>query len=162
MAHNTAEFWSRASKFLMNTGMEFQPTIIARAKGTAIYDVDEKRYLDFTSGQMSALLGHSHPEIVQVVQKYIAELDHLMSLLICEPVVAFAERLAQVLPRPLEKSFLLSTGSESVEASIKIAKFATGKFEIVSFAQGYHGVTQGVASATYAFGRKNAGPVSGP
>ena len=55
---------------------------LARAKGTVIYDVDEKRYLDFTSGQMSALLGHSHPEIVQVVQKYIAELDHLMSLLI--------------------------------------------------------------------------------
>ncbi|KAK3624917.1 hypothetical protein LTR56_020731 [Elasticomyces elasticus] len=154
--HNA--FWARASKYLMNTGMPYWPTIVKKAKGTILYDVDDKRLLDFTSGQMSSLLGHGHPEIVEVIVKYATELDHLMSLMVSEPVVNFAEALAQILPVPLKKSFLLSTGSESVEAAIKIAKCATGKFEIVAFSASYHGSTAGSASATYAFGRKGAGP----
>ncbi|KAK5680427.1 hypothetical protein LTS10_007355 [Elasticomyces elasticus] len=154
--HNA--FWARASKYLMNTGMPYWPTIVKKAKGTILYDVDDKRLLDFTSGQMSSLLGHGHPEIVEVIVKYATELDHLMSLMVSEPVVDFAEALAQILPAPLKKSFLLSTGSESVEAAIKIAKCATGKFEIVAFSASYHGSTAGSASATYAFGRKGAGP----
>ncbi|KAK3641440.1 hypothetical protein LTR56_011253 [Elasticomyces elasticus] len=154
--HNA--FWARASKYLMNTGMPYWPTIVKKAKGTILYDVDDKRLLDFTSGQMSSLLGHGHPEIVEVIVKYATELDHLMSLMVSEPVVDFAEALAQILPAPLKKSFLLSTGSESVEAAIKIAKCATGKFEIVAFSASYHGSTAGSASATYAFGRRGAGP----
>ncbi|KAK5698190.1 hypothetical protein LTR97_007151 [Elasticomyces elasticus] len=154
--HNA--FWARASKYLMNAGMPYWPTIVKKAKGTILYDVDDKRLLDFTSGQMSSLLGHGHPEIVEVIVKYATELDHLMSLMVSEPVVDFAEALAQILPAPLKKSFLLSTGSESVEAAIKIAKCATGKFEIVAFSASYHGSTAGSASATYAFGRKGAGP----
>ena len=55
----------------MNTGLNFVPRIITRAKGTLLYDVDNKVSLDFTSGQMSTLLGHSHPEIVEVVSKYV-------------------------------------------------------------------------------------------
>lgn len=158
MAFDTAAFWARASKVLMTTGVPFWPIIIKRAKGTVLYDVNDKEILDFTSGQMSTLLGHSHPEIVEVVAKYAGELDHLMSLIVSPPVVTFAEDLARILPAPLEKSFFLSTGSESVEAAIKIAKFATGKFEIVAFSKSYHGVTQGAASATFAFGRKHTGP----
>jgi hypothetical protein len=82
---------------------------------------------------MSSLLGHSHPEIVEVVQKQVATLDHLLSNMVTYPVVDLAERLASFLPAPLEKSFFLNTGGESVEAAIKIAKCYTGKFEIVAF-----------------------------
>jgi 4-aminobutyrate aminotransferase-like enzyme len=159
MAFDHAALWSRANRYLMNTGLNFVPRIITRAKGTLLYDVDNKVSLDFTSGQMSTLLGHSHPEIVEVVSKYVGELDHLMSLMISMPVVDLAENLARILPAPLQKSFLLSTGSESVEAAIKMAKCATGKFEIVAFSSSYHGVTQGVASATYAMNRKSGAPV---
>jgi 4-aminobutyrate aminotransferase-like enzyme len=159
MAFDSTAFWSRASKVLMNTGVPFFPTIVSRAKGSYLYDVNNKAMLDFTSGQMSSLLGHSHPEIVEVVTKYIGELDHLMSQMVSIPVLNLAEDLARILPAPLEKSFFLSTGSESVEAAIKMAKCATGKFEIVAFALSYHGVTQGVASATYSLGRKTAAPV---
>lgn len=142
----------------MSTGVPYSPVKIVKASGTKLFDAEGNQILDFTSGQMSSLLGHSHPEIVEVVQKQVAELDHLLSNMITEPVVALAERLAHVLPRPLEKSFFLNTGSESTEAAIKMAKLYTKKFEIVAFSASYHGLTQGAGSATYSTGRKYAGP----
>lgn len=154
---STAVF-AKADKYLMTTGVPFSPVVITKAKGTRLYDANNRQILDFTSGQMSSLLGHSHPEIVAVVQQYVAELDHLISNMITQPVVDLAERLARFLPAPLEKSFFLNTGSESTEAAIKMAKCYTGKFEIVAFAASYHGLTQGSGSATYSAGRKNGGP----
>lgn len=152
------EFWSKADRYLMNTGVPFSPAIITKATGTKLYDQNGREILDFTSGQMSSLLGHCHPEIVEVVQQSIAELDHLLSNMITQPVIRLAERLAQCLPSPLEKSFFLNTGSETTEAALKMAKVYTGKFEIVAFSASYHGLTQGAGSATYSAGRKNGGP----
>jgi 4-aminobutyrate aminotransferase-like enzyme len=152
------DFWARASKHLMYTGVPASPVVITKALGTRLYDASGRQILDFTSGQMSSLLGHSHPEIVKVVTKYVGELDHLLSNMITEPVVELAERLACALPAPLEKSFFLNTGSESTEAAIKMAKCHTGKFEIVAFSASYHGLTSGSGAATYSAGRKNGGP----
>ncbi|BCR84207.1 aspartate aminotransferase family protein [Aspergillus chevalieri] len=151
-------FFSRADKYLMSTGVPYSPVIITKAKGTRLYDANNRQILDFTSGQMSSLLGHSHPEIVEIIQKHAAELDHLLSNMITHPVVDLAERLARFLPAPLEKSFFLNTGSESIEAAIKMAKCYTGNFEIVAFAASYHGLTQGAGSATYSAGRRKGGP----
>lgn len=78
--------------------------------------------------------------------------------MITQPVVDLAERLAHILPAPLQKSFFLNTGSETTEAAIKMAKCHAGKFEIVAFTASYHGLTQGSGSATYSAGRKNGGP----
>ena len=142
----------------MTTGVPFSPVIITKAKGTRLYDADNRQILDFTSGQMSSLLGHSHPEIVEVVKTYVSELDHLLSNMITQPVVDLAERLAGLLPAPLQKSFFLNTGSETTEAAIKMAKCYTGKFEIIAFSASYHGLTSGSGSATYSAGRKNGGP----
>lgn len=152
-------FWSKANKYLMYTGVPASPVIIKKAQGTRLHDASGRQILDFTSGQMSSLLGHSHPEIVQTVTQYVGQLDHLISNMITEPVVELAERLARILPAPLKKSFFLNTGSESIEAAIKMAKCHTGKFEIVSFSASYHGLTSGAGSATYSAGRKNGGPV---
>lgn len=155
---DTTAFFSRADKYLMSTGVPYSPVIVTKAKGTRLYDANNRQILDFTSGQMSSLLGHSHREIVDVIQKHAAELDHLLSNMIAHPVVDLAERLARFLPPPLEKSFFLNTGSESIEAAIKIAKCYTGNFEIVAFAASYHGLTQGAGSATYSAGRRKGGP----
>ncbi|OBR10432.1 Aminotransferase class-III [Colletotrichum higginsianum IMI 349063] len=179
-SESTAAFWAKTDKYLMSTGVPYSPIIISRAKGTKLYDDQGRQILDFTSGQMSSLLGHSHPEIVEVVQKYVAELDHLLSNMITQPVADLAERLGKLLPAPLEKvcplcymcilrfpsahlacypqSFFLNTGSETTEAAIKMAKLHTGKFEIVAMSASYHGLTQGSGSATYSAGRKNGGP----
>jgi 4-aminobutyrate aminotransferase-like enzyme len=154
----TEEFFAKANQYLMKTGVPFSPAIITKAKGTKLYDVTGREILDFTSGQMSSLLGHSHPEIVEVVQKGVAELDHLLSNMITYPVVELAERLARFLPAPLEKSFFLNTGSETTEAAIKMAKMHTGRFEIVAFTASYHGLTSGSSAATYSTGRRNGGP----
>lgn len=154
----STDFFSRANQYLMSTGVPYSPTVITKAQGTRLYDDRNRQILDFTSGQMSSLLGHSHPEIVSVVQKHVAELDHLLCNMITHPVVDLAERLARFLPAPLEKSFFLNTGSESIEAATKMAKCFTGKFEIVAFAASYHGLTQGAGSATYSAGRRGAGP----
>lgn len=156
---DTSAFFARADKYLLATGVPISPAVITAAKGTRLYDANNRQILDFTSGQMSSLLGHSHPEIVEVVRKYVDELDHLLSNMVSPPVVDLAERLAGILPAPLQKSFFLNTGSESIEAAIKMAKCYTGKFEIVAFAASYHGLTQGAGSATYSAGRKGG---SGP
>ncbi|EEP81811.1 2,2-dialkylglycine decarboxylase [Uncinocarpus reesii 1704] len=160
MSPDASAFWSKANRYLMKTGLTFSPAVITKAQGCHIYDLEGRKIIDFTSGQMSSLLGHSHPEIVQVVQKYAAELDHLLSNMISPPVVDLAERLARLLPPSLEKSFFLNTGGESIEAAIKIAKCYTRKFEIVAFSASYHGLTQGAVSATYSVGRKYGGPVA--
>ncbi|WBQ02531.1 aspartate aminotransferase family protein [Kribbella sp. CA-293567] len=139
---------------------KFSPAIIDRAAGSFLFTEDGRKILDFTSGQMSAILGHSHPEIVATVQRQIGTLDHLFSGMLSRPVVDLARRLADTLPDPLEKVLLLTTGAESNEAAIRMAKLVTGKHEIVSFARSWHGMTHAAASATYSAGRKGYGPSS--
>ena len=108
---------------------------------------------------MSAILGHSHPEVVATVRQAVGELDHLFSAITSEPVVALAEKLAQQVPQ-LPKVMLLSTGGESNEAAIKLAKTVTGKWEIVAFSKSYHGVTAAAAAATFKIGRGGVGPLA--
>ncbi|UNI18313.1 hypothetical protein JDV02_004587 [Purpureocillium takamizusanense] len=153
-----SQFWQDADKYLLYTGVPFSPAVIVKAQGARLWDAEGREILDFTSGQMSSLLGHSHPEVVEVARKYVGELDHLLSNMITHPVVELAARLARLLPPKLDKSIFLNTGSESTEAALKMAKCHTGKFEIVAFSASYHGLTQGSGSATYSAGRKNGGP----
>ncbi|WP_055698166.1 aspartate aminotransferase family protein [Streptomyces silaceus] len=151
-------FWTDAERHLVRYGGEFTPEIIDRAAGSFVFTADGRKILDFTSGQMSAILGHAHPEIVATVQRGVATLDHLFSGMLSRPVVDLARRLAESLPAPLEKTLLLTTGAESNEAAVRMAKLVTGRHEIVSFARSWHGMTQAAASATYSAGRKGYGP----
>jgi 2,2-dialkylglycine decarboxylase (pyruvate) len=158
--NNDATFWHNAKEHLIRYGGTFEPLIIERAKGSFVYDADGRAILDFTSGQMSAVLGHSHPEIVAVVNEYVGKLDHLFSGMLSRPVVDLATKLADITPDGLDRAMLLSTGAESNEAAIRMAKLVTGKYEIVGFAQSWHGMTGGAASATYSAGRKGVGPAA--
>ena len=161
MSRNTdPAFWARARQHLIRYGGQFEPLIIERAQGSFVHDADGRAILDFTSGQMSSLLGHGHPEVAAVVADHAQRLDHLFSGMLSRPVVELATRLAEVAPAGLERSLLLSTGAEANEAAIKMAKLYTGKFEVVSFAQSWHGMTGGAASATYSAGRKGYGPAA--
>jgi 2,2-dialkylglycine decarboxylase (pyruvate) len=150
--------WNDVANHLIRYGGQFTPAIIDRAQGSYVYDEQGRPILDFTSGQMSAILGHSHPEIVRVVRESIGKLDHLFSGMLSRPVVELAKALALQLPEPLTKSLLLTTGAESNEAAIKLAKLYTGGHEIVSFSLSWHGMTTGAASATYSAGRRGYGP----
>jgi 2,2-dialkylglycine decarboxylase (pyruvate) len=134
--------------------------IIESAQGSYVFDGDSRPILDFTSGQMSSILGHGHPEVSEVIGQYARKLDHLFSGMLSRPVVDLATKLAALAPGALERSMLLSTGGEANEAAIKLAKLVTGRYEIVSFSQSWHGMTGAAASATYSAGRRGYGPSS--
>ena len=152
------QFWNAVRSHLIRYGGHFEPMIIERAEGCFIYDADGRAILDFTSGQMSSLLGHGHPEIAGVVSDHARRLDHLFSGMLSRPVVDLARGLAEVTPAGLDRVLLLSTGGESNDAAIKMAKLYTGGHEIVGFAQSWHGMTGGAAAATYSAGRRGYGP----
>jgi 2,2-dialkylglycine decarboxylase (pyruvate) len=154
------QFWADAQSHLIRYGGRFESMIIERAEGSFVYDADGRAILDFTSGQMSSLLGHGHPEIAAVVADYARRLDHLFSGMLSRPVVDLARGLAEVTPPGLDRTMLLSTGGEANEAAIKMAKLFTGGFEVVGFAQSWHGMTGGAASATYSAGRRGYGPAA--
>jgi 2,2-dialkylglycine decarboxylase (pyruvate) len=136
----------------------FSPVVIERAEGSWLHTTDGRELLDFTSGQMSAILGHSHPEIVATLREAAGTLDHLFSGMLSPPVLELSRRLADSLPDPLEKVLLLSTGAESNEAAIRMAKLVTGRYEVVSFSRSWHGMTLGAAGATYSAARPGYGP----
>ncbi|MDQ6816756.1 MAG: aspartate aminotransferase family protein [Actinomycetota bacterium] len=161
-AIDSAAFWRSVDRHLIRYSGAggFTREIIVGAAGSFLTTAEGRRILDFTSGQMSSILGHSHPEIVRTVRSRIGTLDHLFSGMLSHPVIELAERLAASLPDPLEKVLLLTTGAESNEAAIRLAKLVTGRHEIVSFARSWHGMTQAAASATYSAGRKGYGPAA--
>jgi len=153
-------FWSDVDKHVIRYGTAFVQEIIERAEGSFLYTESGRKILDFTSGQMSSILGHSHPEIVETVRRQVGTLDHLYSGMLSRPVVELSRRIADSLPDPLSKVLLLTTGAESNEAAIRMAKLVTGKHEIVSFARSWHGMTLAAAGATYSSGRKGYGPTA--
>ncbi len=144
---------------MLRYGGHFVPFVPVRAAGSFLYDEAGRKVLDFTSGQMSAILGHAHPEISEAMAKASLTLDHLFSSMLSAPVVDLAEALARHVPG-LPKVMLLSTGGEANEAAIKIAKLVTGGWEVVGFAQSWHGMTGGAAAATYKAGRRGYGPAA--
>ncbi|MGX0975830.1 4-aminobutyrate aminotransferase-like enzyme [Roseovarius sp. MBR-51] len=152
-------FWSDVDSHVMRYGPVFERRIIDRAEGCFVYDTDGKAILDFTSGQMRALLGHSHPEVVRVIREQAGRLDHLFSGMLSQAVVTLCSRLCRMVPG-LEKTMPLSTGGEANEAAIRLAKCVTGKHEIVAFTKSWHGMTGAAASATYSAARKGYGPVT--
>ncbi|MGW3345006.1 aspartate aminotransferase family protein [Nonomuraea rubra] len=151
-------FWDETDRLLIRYGAAFTPRIIERASGAHVFDHHGTPILDFTSGQMSAILGHAHPDIVATISSAAASLTHLYSGMLSTPVLELARRLTATLPPELSKMLLLTTGAEANEAAIKMAKLATGRWEIVSFDRSWHGMTQGAASATFSAGRRGYGP----
>ncbi|KAF5130227.1 2,2-dialkylglycine decarboxylase [Metarhizium anisopliae] len=150
---------AKSKKHLLDYGTKFEPDVITGCRGLYIYTASGHKVLDWTSGQMSCLLGHGHPEIVKVITDHAMQLDHLFSGMVSPPVISLADRLCSALPAGLDKAFFLSTGGESNEAAIKMAKTYTGKFEIVGIGASWHGVTAQALGAQYHFGRRGHGPL---
>ncbi len=152
-------FWASAHKHLTRYGPAFETVIVERAEGCFVHDANGRAILDFTSGQMSAVLGHTHPDIVATVGRQMGSVAHLFSGMLSRPVVDLASRLAALAPG-LDRVQLLTTGAESNEAAIRMAKLVTGGHEVVAFAQSWHGMTGAAASATFSAGRRGYGPAT--
>jgi 2,2-dialkylglycine decarboxylase (pyruvate) len=153
-------FWADVDRHVVRYTPGWTPAIVERAAGSLLYTHDGRELIDFTSGQMSSILGHSHPAITATLREAAGTLDHLFSGMLSRPVVELSRRLAESLPAPLSKTLLLSTGAESNEAALRMAKLVTGGHEVVAFSRSWHGMTAGAANATYSAARKGYGPAA--
>lgn len=147
-----------ADRHLIRYVPGFAPFLVERARGSWVWDRDGNRVLDFTSGQICSTIGHNHPRIVEAIRSACDRVLHLNSWMLSEEVVRLAARLAELLPAPLSKAIILNTGSEANEVAMRIAKLATGRFEVAGLDQSFHGLTAGAASVTWSVGRAGYGP----
>lgn len=121
---------------------------VSHAKGSYIYDTDGKAYLDFVAGVSACSLGHSHPKVVNAVKVQLDQYLHVMVYgeYIQKPAIELSKLLAQHLPRPLETTYLVNSGTEAIEGSLKLARRYTGRTEIIAAKNAYHGNTMGSLS----------------
>ncbi len=121
---------------------------IAKAKGITLTDVHGKEYIDLISGISVSNVGHCHPEVVAAVQDQSEKYMHLMVYgeFNQAPQARYAKLLSSVLPATLNSVYFTTGGSESIEGAMKLAKRATGRTELISFKNSYHGSTQGALS----------------
>ncbi|MBT6884145.1 MAG: aminotransferase class III-fold pyridoxal phosphate-dependent enzyme, partial [Rhodospirillaceae bacterium] len=121
-------------------GLEDRPVLV-RSEGRTVTDSDGKEYLDFQSGQMGAALGHQHPRMTAVVENTMRSMMHSTNTMLNAPRLKLHERLGKLLPRPLSKSLFLVSGSDTIEASVDLARKATGGVDVIGFHAGLHGST---------------------
>lgn len=121
---------------------------VEKAAGNYIYDTNGKAYLDFVAGVSACTLGHCHPKVVKAIQQQAEKYMHVMVYgeYIQKPAVDYCKLLAQQLPAPLEMTYLVNSGTEAIEGSMKLAKRATGRSQIIAARHAYHGNTQGSLS----------------
>lgn len=121
---------------------------VENARGSYIYSSDGRRHLDFVAGVSACTLGHSHPRIVEAVKKQADQYMHVMVYgeYAQAPAVELTRLLAANLPDPLEKTYLVNSGTEAIEGALKLARRATGRSEIIAARNAYHGNTMGSLS----------------
>ncbi|SHF93401.1 Acetylornithine/succinyldiaminopimelate/putrescine aminotransferase [Arenibacter palladensis] len=121
---------------------------ISHAKGSYIYDIKGKAHLDFVAGVSACSLGHCHPRVVTAIQEQAQKYMHVMVYgeYIQEPAVAYTKLLASLLPPPLETTYLVNSGTEAIEGALKLARRFTGRSQILSAKNAYHGNTMGSLS----------------
>ncbi|MBU2906040.1 aspartate aminotransferase family protein [Arenibacter algicola] len=131
---------------------------ISHAKGSYIYDTKGRAHLDFVAGVSACSLGHCHPRVVNAIQDQVQKYMHVMVYgeYIQEPAVAYTKLLASLLPAPLETTYLVNSGTEAIEGALKLARRFTGRSQILSAKNAYHGNTMGSLSIMGYEERKSA------
>jgi acetylornithine/N-succinyldiaminopimelate aminotransferase len=121
---------------------------VESAKGSYITDVNGKAYLDFVAGVSSCSLGHSNPIIINAVKEQLDKYTHVMVYgeYVQSPQYKLAQLLAKNIPENLDCTYFTNSGAEAIEGAMKLAKRATGRSEIISCKNAYHGSTQGALS----------------
>jgi 2,2-dialkylglycine decarboxylase (pyruvate) len=143
---------------LIRYGGDFVEDLIVEAEGSWVTTSDGRRILDFTAGQICATIGHNHPRVGDAIRRSLDSVIHLNSWMLSPPVLDLAEALVGTLPAGLDRTILLSTGGESIEVAVRMAKLHSGRFEVASLTRSWHGLTGGAAALTMAAGRRGYGP----
>jgi 4-aminobutyrate aminotransferase len=125
------------------------PFVMDHGKGTEVWDVDGNRFLDFAAGIAVVATGHSHPQVVQAIQEQAEKFIHISSDFYHEKWVALSEKLSSIAPFEEDAAiFLTNSGTESVEAAIKLARLHTGRSQFIGFLGAFHGRTMGAVTFT--------------
>ena len=121
---------------------------VKSAKGTYIFDIHGKKYLDFVAGVSACALGHSHPKIIEAVQNQVSKYMHVMVYgeFAQEPSVKLCKLIIDLLPQNHEVVYLTNSGTEAIEGAMKLAKRVTGRSGLIGAKNSYHGSTHGALS----------------
>jgi 4-aminobutyrate aminotransferase-like enzyme len=135
-----------------------EPVAVAKAEGATVWDQDGTEYIDCFAGISVVNAGHRHPKVIAAAKKQMDQVVHAATYIYHVPVVAqFAERLAEVTPGRLQKSFFGNSGAEGIETAMRLAKAFTGKHEFITLTHSFHGRTAGTLSVTGNKARKTRG-----
>ncbi len=124
------------------------PLTFIAGEGAELIDDQGRRYLDFISGYGVTSTGHCHPRVVEAVQEQVRTLIHVSTVGYTRPAMAYADRLCRLSPTGDTRVFFTNSGTEAVEAALKLARYATGRPNILSFIGAFHGRTMGSLSVT--------------
>jgi acetylornithine/succinyldiaminopimelate/putrescine aminotransferase len=121
---------------------------ISYAKGSYIYDTNNKKYLDFVAGVSACTLGHQPARVNQAIKDQLDKYSHVMVYgeYAQSPAVEYCKLLASLLPAPLDKTYLVNSGTEAIEGALKLARRVTGRSQLISCHNAYHGNTMGSLS----------------
>ncbi len=146
MAPNYDEIVGKFEKYIFNTYTR-QPVAIKKANGAVVTDVDGKEYIDCVAGIAVNNVGHCHPAVVEAIKKQAEQLIHVSNLYYTEQQALLAEELVNL--TGMEKVFFCNSGTEAVEAALKLARKASGKKEFIAAEHAFHGRTRGALSVTH-------------
>jgi len=137
------EIYEKHKKYLVPCVATYykEPLILDRGKGKYVYDIDGKEYLDFFGGIVTISVGHCDDEITSKIYEQMKRLQHTSTLYPNIPIVSLAEKLAQITPGKLQKSFFTNSGAEAIETAILLAQLYTKSHEIIALRHGYSGPT---------------------
>jgi len=144
------EYLERDSKYISPSYTRVYPLVAERGEGCWIYDVDGNKYLDLNAGVAVCALGHSHPEILKVIEEQSKKLIHYSGTdFYYPPEIDLAEKLAEISPGAKNrKVFFSNSGAEAIECAIKLVKYHTNRPYLISFYSSFHGRTMGALSLT--------------
>lgn len=116
-----------------------EPPHFVRGEKQFLYDEKGKQYLDMFAGIVTVSVGHCHPKVLERTVEQVKTLQHTSTSFMTQPIVELAEKLAEITPGNLSKSFITNSGTEANEAAIKLARLATGRHEVIALEHSYHG-----------------------
>ncbi|MFN2545229.1 MAG: aminotransferase class III-fold pyridoxal phosphate-dependent enzyme [Actinomycetota bacterium] len=153
------ELIERDRRFTSPSLARAYPLVPARGAGSVVEDVDGNRFLDFNAGIAVASTGHSHPSVVEAIKGQADDLLHYSGTDFYLPIYAeVCERLDRIAPMPGDtRSFLTNSGTEAVEAALKMARHATGRQYLIAFLGAFHGRSYGSVSLTASKAKYHAG-----
>src|SRR5688572_20642083 len=151
---------SRDSRYVLRpwsgTG---EPVPVVEAKDCIVTDADGKDFIDFTSGYFVNQAGHCHPRVMKAAAEQLGKVTQVSGRLTTPALVDLAERLVTLSPRPLERIFFTTGGTEANEFALKMVRQHTGKTDVAFYDNAYHGLTLGTLAACAAQKYRDSGGV---